>query len=204
MGHERYFQTGRILFSLITFGIFPRPWEGVLDARAHMIARWPELGYFDGEHFDPTTWEPMIYNPAFDRATKRDDYWGAKRVAAVSASELRAAIASGNYRPELSERLFDVLWERRRKIVRAYFWGMTALDHFRVDNGRLCFEDLGRELGPPQIHVDNGRLDGDCVQPKSLRGYQVISLQTKRPQQRSFASAVKVHLIDGNVVGVER
>ena len=83
-------------------------------------------------------------------------------------------------------------------------WGETTLEHFRVENRHLCFDDIAEELGRPQIHVDNGRLDGACVAPKSLSGYQIITLKTKRPGQRSFASPVKVHLIDGHVVGVER
>jgi hypothetical protein len=209
MGSERYFQSSRILFSFLTFGIFPRTWEGedVLHERAEQMARWPELGYFEAARFDPRGWRTMVYNPAFDLATDRDHYWGAKRVVAVSERELRAAISSGQYRPEVAERLFRVLWARREKIARAYLPEVAALDHFRVESGRLCFDDIWEQAnlgGGSRYRVDGGILDGKCVSLPSQRGYRVVKLRVQRPGERDFGPRVNVHLNNTNVVGVER
>jgi hypothetical protein len=208
MGSERYFQSSRVLLSLATLGTLPRPWEGeeVREARARELARWPELGYFDAEHFKPRTWEPMVYNPAFALATKRDRYWGAKRVAAFSERELRAAISAGDYSPQVAERLFQILWQRRRKILTEYFADVTSLDHFRVEDGRLCFDDLWEDAGLPrggELHVKGGTLQGRCVKmPQG--GYRIVKLHMKRPGRHTFGDPVRVHVLDGNVVGVER
>jgi hypothetical protein len=209
-GSERYFQGPRILLSLATLGLLPRPWEGaeVSHARAYELGRWPELGFFDSEHFDPRKWQLMVYNPALALATARDRYWGAKRVAAFSERELRAAISVGRYSAEVAERLFQVLWERRRKILVAYFSDVAALDHFRVERQRLCFDDLWEDAGLPRggrYRALGAIFDRDfprCVAPKSLRGYHVVELGVQRPGSRW--RRVKVHLQDGNVVGVER
>jgi hypothetical protein len=211
-GSERYFQAPRIVLSLATLGLLPRQWEGsdVRESRARELGRWPELGFFDYEHFDPRKWQPMVYNPAFALATARDRYWGAKRVAAFTERELRAAIAAGRYAPDIAERLFEVLWQRRRKILLAYFADVTSLDHFRVDSSRLCFDDLWEDAGlgrGGQYRLRGAIPDlqrARCVVPKALKGYRVVSLEAKRPGHKHFSPPVKVHLIDGNVVGVER
>jgi hypothetical protein len=210
MGTESYFQTSRVLWSLLTLGLDPRPWEGerVRRARAQWIARYPELGWFDAQHFDPRGWHPMVHNPAFDLATARDRYWGAKRVVAISARELRAAISVGNYRPEAREQLFAILWARRARLARAWLGDLPALDHFRVERGRLCFDDLWLDAGlggeaATQYFADSALLDGRCGK-LSQAHYGVVALRVKRPGQRRASAPVRVHLIDGRIVGVER
>ena len=208
MGREHYFPAPNILLSLVTFGILPRPWEGAdrQDARARDLGRWPELGFFDVDHFDPRGWHTMVYNPAFALATARDRYWGAKRVLAVSERELRAAIEAGGYRPETAERLFAVLWGRRQKIVRAYLADQVPLDYFRMEAGRLCFDDLWHDagLGGDEVRASGGRLDGRCVNLPQSRGYRIVELEVKRAGERHFSQPVKVHLIDNHIVGIER
>jgi hypothetical protein len=212
MGSSDYFPTRTIVASLVTFGARPLSWEGddVQTARAQAMARWPELGYFDADHFEPKHWSTMVYNPAFALSTARDRYWGAKRVLGVSARELRDAIAAGGYRTETAERLFDVLWKRRQKLLRSGLAESAPLDYFRVDGGRLCFDDLWRQagLGGDEVRAGGAPVerilpDQGCVKmPQG--GYQVVALQVKRAGQKKFGKPVRVHVIDGHVVGVER
>jgi hypothetical protein len=210
-GTENYFATGRILGSLVTLGFLPRPWEGerVESARAQTLAKWPELGWFDAEHFRGTKWRPTIHNAAFDRATARDRYWGMKRLLAFDEREVRAAISVGRYRPEVAERLFDVLWRRREKLARSILGEVAALDHFRVDGGRLCFDDLWTKHGlggesATQYAVSGGILDGKCVILPQRGPYEVVSLRVKRAGERKLGPFVKVHLKHRRIIGIER
>jgi hypothetical protein len=217
MGDENYFATGRILGALVSFGTVPRRWEGdgIKRARAHAVAAWPELGWFDAEHFEPRSWQPMVHNPAFDRQTARDRYWGAKRVALFGADEVRGAIAAGRYRPAAAERLFDVLWRRRDKLLRAFFGDVAALDYFRLEGERLCFDDLwldaglGGEAATAYQQSGGVGLDGRCVILGRAPGYHVIALAARRPGQASFGPSVRVHIVADpggarRIVGVER
>jgi hypothetical protein len=217
MGTENYFSGGRILRSMVTLGLPPRPWEGarVAHDRERMLAQWPELGFFDADHFEPQTWRPLIYNPAFARQTDRDRYWGAKRVVMFSGDEIRGAIRAGRYRPETAQRLFDILWQRREKIARAYFSNVAPLDYFRLDGERLCFDDLWIEAGlggerATEYQAAGAQAgEGRCVTLGRAVGYRVVELRARRPGERHFGPPVRVHLVEEaagarHIVGIER
>jgi hypothetical protein len=89
----------------LTLGLMPRDWQGfeVKSARAKALARWPELGFFDVEHFDPKRWTPVLDNPAFVRRTRRDAYWGAKRVGLLEDDEIEGD-RRGGARRQISRR----------------------------------------------------------------------------------------------------
>lgn len=218
MGQESYFAPGRIFASLFTLGLLRRPWYGFGDEeRARAVERWPQLGFFDGERFSPRAWQPVVPNAAFARQTRRDRYWGAKRVTQFSRDEIRAAVSAGQYPPDVAEHLIDVLWARRQKIARAWFADVAPLDGFRFDGERLCFDDLwlqaglggeaatryeAREDGAPLV------LDGRCARLVAARGYHVVALRAQRPGERHFGPTVRVHLVarpsGRHIVGIER
>ncbi|MGZ3441030.1 MAG: hypothetical protein ACXVDD_16010, partial [Polyangia bacterium] len=149
MSHETYLDVLHIVRAFVTLGLWSGYWEEqrfVEALRARDVA-WPELGAFDADRFDPRAWRPTLPNSAFSRQTVRDRYWAAKRIALIDERELRAAISAGRYRPDVAERLFQTLWRRREKILRAYFGDTAALDYFRFDGERLCFDDLAERAG---------------------------------------------------------
>ena len=212
MGSDTYFSPGRMLASLFSFGIANRAWEGdeVRGRRARTLAVYPELGWYDDVAFEPRDWHPIFDNPAFERATARDRYWGAKRILALGEPELRAAIAEGHYRPAAAERLFQILWKRREKILRAYLRELPPLDYFRVENGALCWDDLWIAAGfageqSANYSANGVFVAGDAARCATVgRGYRVVSLRVRRPGERQFSRDVRVHLIDRRIVGVER
>jgi hypothetical protein len=213
MGFDTYFSPSRMLASLVSFGIVRRNWEGdrVEARRARTLAVYPEIGWFDDEAFDPRSWHPIFDNPAFTRATARDRYWGAKRILAIGEPELRAAIAEGRYRPAAADRLFEILWRRREKILRAYLSELPPLDHFRVDRGAVCWDDLWIDAGfaaeRSTEYSANGRFiarDAPRCAPIGGGGYRVVALRLRRNGDRRFSRDVRVHLIDRRIVGVER
>jgi hypothetical protein len=220
MGSDIYLAPTRIVGSLLGLGFVRRPWDSdeVRWDRARESAAWPELGFFDSRHFDPRHWHPVLDNPAFLRQTARDRYWGMKRVLAVSADELRGAIASGHYRPEAAEHLFEVLWKRRDRMARVFLAELAPLDGFRFDGARVCFDDLWitAGLGGGAWTQYRAESDGaelpvlrDCAELPRRAGYRVLALTVKRPGDRRFSRPVRVHLVEAadgarRFVGIER
>ena len=212
MGSDTYFSPGRIVGSFLSFGIAYRAWEGetVRGRRARMLALYPEVGWFDDVSFEPRDWAPIFDNPAFIRATPRDRYWAAKRILQIGQDELRAAIAEGRYRRAAAERLFEVLWHRREKILRGYLSDVPPLDYFRVENGQLCWDDLWISAGFAGDHSSEYEADGRAIPVDAPRcapvgsGYRIVALRVRHPGQRRLSAPVKVHLVDRRIVGVER
>ncbi len=132
-------RNGRAFFS---FGLWKRPWEDLRDTR------WPAVGSFSAEHFDPATWrEAYPYWPFFEM-TAADAYWGAKLVMRFDRKMLEAIVAEARFSdPEAAAYLVDTLIERRDKIGHAFLEAVTPLDHFTVRPGALCAVDLGVRHG---------------------------------------------------------
>jgi hypothetical protein len=211
MGRDTYVPWTGILWSIVTLGAWPRAWEGedLRQRRAEAVATYPAIGFFESDGFDPRRWHPIFDNPAFVRATARDRYWAAKRIIAFDERELRVAIAQGKYRAGSAERLFQVLWERRQAVARAYLSEVAPLDHFRVAGGRLCWDDLWIDAGldgegSAAYRADGHELRERCVRVDGGGGYRVVELAARRHGARRFGPEVKVHLIDQRIVGVER
>ncbi|HEX8952742.1 MAG TPA: hypothetical protein VF945_12890, partial [Polyangia bacterium] len=204
MGADTYFSVGRMAESLFSFGLVHRAWEGepVRARRARLMALYPELGWYDDTDFEPRHWHPIFDNPAFERATARDRYWGAKRLLSLGEPELRAAIAEGRYRPAAAERLFGVLWRRREKILRAYLGDGPPLDYFRVERGALCWDDLWIEGGLAAAGSADYSANGAFIARDRPRcaavggGYRVVALRVRRDGERRFSREVRVHLVD--------
>jgi hypothetical protein len=224
MGDETYFMPGRIMSSFLTFGFLLRPWhnEARVARRDWLLATYPELGYFDDLDFNPRDWHPVLDNPAFVRQTTRDRYWGAKRVVAFSESELRAAVALGHYAPATAERLYQVLWNRRQAIARAFLGDVAPLDYFRVEGQRLCWDDLWLGAGLGGGRATEYVVDGEaaatervaasgatsCMPLAARPGYQVVRLGARRGSEKRPAHLVRVHLMadasGARILGVER
>jgi hypothetical protein len=205
MGHEGYFAVGRVLGSFATLGAIPRPFDRAKLERDRERARerFPELGYVDDARFDPKGWRPILDNPAFVRQTKRDRYWGAKRILAFQRADVEAAIRAGRYRPAAAQRLADVLWGRRERIARASFDEVAPLDRFRFEGDRLCFDDLwiqaglgGAEGTQYLVTGATGLTSGRCVTLDRQPGYRVVELRVQRPGERHPGPSVRVHLIE--------
>jgi hypothetical protein len=223
MGTDIYLAPSHMLTSLLTLGVVRRPWDGdrARADRARLDAQYPEIGNFDWERFNPETWHPVLDNPAFERTTARDSYWGTKRVLAFNEEELRGAISSGWYRAEAADRLFETLWKRREKIARAYLPKVAALEYFQFDGDQLCFDDLWLAYGFGGEKVTRYVAKGDhagavrtdsgahrCVALRRKNGYHVVALAVQRAGERHPGPPVRVHFVehDGarHLVGIER
>jgi len=125
------------LTQILSLGLAPRAWE-----RAH-FPELPGVGNFESQLFDPDDWKPDYPNPAFLSRLPDDDFWAAKQVMAFTNDDIRAIVETARFSNVRStEYMIATLAERRNKIGRTFFSKILPLDHFRVENGDLLFDDL--------------------------------------------------------------
>ena len=130
---------------------------------------------------------------------------GAKRIVQIGEGELRATIAEGRYSPATARHLYDVLWQRRQKIARAYFSETPPLDYFRIEAGALCWDDLWMVAGlgdDGEYQADGKTVGARCVAVGD--GYRVVELRVRRAAERRWSRPVRVHLSNRRIVGIER
>jgi hypothetical protein len=142
-GHEyvSFAPTGA-LKRIVELGLVPAPWEK---------AKFPDLpsvGNFESATFEADKWKSNYPNPAFLASLPDDEFWAAKIVMAFSDDDIRAIVETGRYSdPRAVDYITTTLAERRDKIGRVYFSKVLPLDHFRVQNGELRYEDLAVTYG---------------------------------------------------------
>jgi hypothetical protein len=98
--------------------------------------------------FDPEQWVTNYPNRAFENRLPDDSFWAAKKIARLTDADIRAVVATGEYTNKDAENwLAEALIGRRDILLRTYFAQVLPLDQFRVQNGRLTFEDLSSRRG---------------------------------------------------------
>lgn len=148
-GYEYMFDPAEVFKSTVAAGLYERPW---LFIKRDTAIRYPSVGYFEAELFDPGSWVPTYPNPAFQRMTLRDAYWGAKIVTSFRDKDIRAIVETAQLsNPAAEEHLIDLLIKRRDKIGQYWFSRINPLDHFRFEQDqppqavKLTFADLAVE-----------------------------------------------------------
>lgn len=175
------------------------------------------VGRIEADVFDPATWKPHYYNPAFSNCLPDDAFWAAKQVMAFTEPEIRALVGTAQYTDaEAVDYLVRVLVQRQRKIGEWAFRQVLPLDRFRVQNGALAFDDLGVKYGytPARGYtVSWARFDNESEARSPIAG--ASSVQMPRSQSSRYlvatihagepALAVDVYVRNAReVVGVER
>lgn len=218
LGSEYYFDPGKSLMRLVTFGAWKSPWQSV--PLTH-----PALGYFASSSFDPESWRTSYPTPLFAGATVRDSFWGAKLVHSIRDDDLRAVVGAGEWSdPEAEAILYRVLRERRRKIARAYFdvARVNPVDRFEVvgegEDSVLRFADLAVEAGvvPADLARYRSRSpDGEWKPSRhpriplgSFDAEREIELETSHDGGESWSPGTRVVVAPGEraleVIEIER
>lgn len=141
-GHSWAVNTGKGVKRMASFGLYGEDWE------RRRLKKHDVLGPFDHKGYHPDKWYPNYPVTAFRNRLPGDTYWAAKKVMAFTDEHLRAVIEVGEYGDrEAEEWLFEVLSERRDIIGLEYFARVLALEQFRVEDGKLAFEDWGAKWG---------------------------------------------------------
>jgi hypothetical protein len=192
-GNEYVWDPRTVFLSIAALGFYRKGWEEPLPMQ------YPSVGYFENETFRPRGWSPTYPNPAFERCTNRDGYWGAKSVMAFTDEQIRAIVETGQYSdPGAAAELTRLLIERRDMIGRYWFVRVNPLDHFAFDEEGLRFVDLavegglesgdgrqyqyqqldhkGGKVGGPQLMVGTTRVPiNGALAAGQFHGYQIHS-----------------------------
>jgi len=166
-GHEFMLPTPlQALEQILTLGLMPAAWE-----RAR-FPKLPGVGNFESQTFEPDCWKPDYPNPAFLSRLPDDDFWAAKQVMTFRDDDIRAIVETAGYTDARSaEYMIATLVERRNKIGRTFFSKILPLDHFRVENDDLLFDDLAVGYGfhsPRAYEVRWFRFDNIIQKQESL------------------------------------
>ncbi len=114
-GWEYFYEGGSTRRRLFSFGLAQSPWQ-TADYTIY-----PSVGRLEGDRFDPRTWKPHWATKAYIEMREDDAFWAARRVAAFTDEQIRAAVKTGQFGDAAAERyLADVLIRRRDKIASAY------------------------------------------------------------------------------------
>ncbi len=203
---------------IVSFGLFPRGWES-----AHYPG-WPAVGRFEAETFDPETWKSNYPNPAFLSRLADDEYWAARQVMAFTDDDIRAIVETGEYSdPRVTDYIVRTLAARRDKIGRVYLNKVLALDHFRVEDGELKFDDLAARYGvatPVYHRVSWARYDNDSRRRVPLFGgslrlppdwsdapagsYFAATLAAPGPEEKRVTVYLRKTARSADVAGIER
>lgn len=124
----------------VTFGLIERPWE-----RKKRTPGMEMFGYFHWDEFDPERWRNEYPNPAFGRATERDNAWMARILSRFERADIRAIVEIGKFsKPEATEFVTEVLEQRLRKITERYLTRLSPIADVKADGDRICGVDLAR------------------------------------------------------------
>ena len=232
-GHSYIFDPADDLLSMVTLGLWKRPWEGTHDARI------PGVGLFDAEHFDPGAWKSHFPYLPITRKDRYDAYWASKIVMSFSPAHIRAAVEQGRLEhPDAVDHLTAVLVGRQRRIGAYWFRKVTPVDHFatasRFDGLRLCFRDLLLEYDLASPAEKNTRYvvtsydyDGDSLgyqaqaRPQSYHGsytacvdgvitgesndgYTIVRIDTYRNGNDRALAPIELHLARDRASGEHR
>jgi hypothetical protein len=143
LGHEFVLPTPTAaLEQILSLGALPAQWE-----RTH-YPKLRSVGNFKSQSFYPDLWKPNYPNPAFVSRLPDDDYWAAKQVMTFTNDDIHAIVETGRFSdPPATEYITRTLAERRDRIGRTFFSKLLPLDHFRVENEELLFDDLAVQYG---------------------------------------------------------
>jgi hypothetical protein len=141
-GNTYFFSPKPTLAQIFSLGLYVPEW-----ARSDYIKH-PALGQIEYPRFEPEEWKPNYPNPAFVNRLPDDTYWGAKKVMSFTDEHIRAIVHEAQYSdPEAEKWIVTYLIHRRDIIGRTYFSKVLPLDGFRVEGGKLAFEDLQVKYG---------------------------------------------------------
>jgi hypothetical protein len=133
---EHFYKGSLTAKRLASFGFALSPWQTVKYTEG------PEIGKFEGDRFDPRTWQTHTPNAAIIEMRDDDAFWAAQRIAAFSDDMIRAIIHTGEFNDPAAEKaIADIMIKRRDKILQAYLPAVNPIVGPRLEGHRLSFEN---------------------------------------------------------------
>jgi len=143
-GHEYTLAARPSLLTLLSFGLYVRPWLRLPDPPAPAA-----VGRFSAEGFDPRTWAAEYPKAAFENMRPDDAFWAARIVARFSDEGIRAIVAKGRYSESAAaESLVTSLIRRRDRINQVWLTGINPIVNATLTpQGELRFENAALQHG---------------------------------------------------------
>jgi len=120
--------------------------------------QYPSVGYYRADVFKPGEWVMTYPNPAFEKQTRRDAFWGAKIVMSFRDEDLRAIVETAQMsNPQAESHLLDVLKSRRDQTGRYWFRQINPIDRFAIqeDGTVMAARDGTRVPEGPVLTFDD-------------------------------------------------
>jgi len=188
LGHSYLLDWGDIASDFATLGTRVRTWDTV-----QRTPGMSDFGYFNSYAFDPEGWKNEYPNPAFSRASERDNAWMARILSHFEYDDIRALVALGHFsEPDQSAFISRILEERLQKILVRYLLQLSPLADLRIEGDLLSMTDLARRraVGPASAFAYRARLDASGAAYTLRPAVSADGAVTLTLPHRSFARGV--------------
>lgn len=142
-GNEFVWESRPTLITMLTLGLYVRPWIKVEYPDI------PAVGRIESTYYRPEQWKPEYPNPAFRNARAEDRFWAARIVAAFSDDAVTALVGSAEFSdPRATAYLTRMLIERKSKVLDAWLNGANPIVSPALSAaGELTFENAAERAG---------------------------------------------------------
>lgn len=142
-GNEFIWEARPTLVTMLTLGLYVRPWVKV------PYPDLPAIGRFEATYYRPEAWKPEYPNTAFRNARPEDRFWAARIISRIPDEAVRAIVGTARYSdPRASEYMVETLLARRAKVLMAWLNGTNPVVNVSLSaEGSLSFENASEEAG---------------------------------------------------------
>jgi hypothetical protein len=142
-GNEFVWESRPTLITMLTLGLYVRPWLKVPYPDI------PAVGRIESSYYRAETWKPDYPNPAFRNARADDRFWAARIVAAFNDEAVAAIVRAAKFTdPGATEYLTKTLLERRTKVLTAWLNATNpVVDLALSETGELTFANAATRAG---------------------------------------------------------
>jgi hypothetical protein len=173
VGHEYVIQGGPAWRTLMSLGLYRRPFIGVERAR-----NLPAAGSFTADRFEPARWKPHYPNPAFINMRPDDAFWAARKLAALSPEAIAAIVGKAQYSDaRVSDYVTGTLIRRRALALATWLTAVNPVANATIADGQLQFENAAVAAGAAAagaryelawFRFDNERAEHRFVGPREM------------------------------------
>jgi len=180
-GNEYIFEQKPGWLSMVTLGLYVRPWMTIDYPDVP-----PSVGRLEADRFDPLTWKPEYPNPAFANMRPDDAFWAARIVSKFSDEAIRSIVEKARYSDRAAtDFVTNTIIARRNKVVAAWINQVCPVADVALSaDGSLTFTNAAVDAmaaTPPERYSLNWfRFDNATDQRTPVGGAMTVSSGSAR------------------------